>query len=132
MSRRFAPSRVTPSFSGSVPAMLKESGPTPPKPRPMPCTSNWLCSGATMPGSVRSSSSGLRPMIEMFSMASGVITPSRAPVSVRIISREAVTSTVSAWAPSSRTTSTPTVSFALTRTPRSSWVLKACMLTFSV
>ena len=71
-------------------------------------------------------------MIEMFSICSAVMTPSRAPVSVWIISRDPVTVTVSLWVPTSRRTSAPAVSFVLMRTPRASWVLNPLSSTLRV
>jgi hypothetical protein len=63
---------------------------------------------------MRSSSIGLRLMMERLSICSDVIVPSRAPVSVRMIARSAVTVTVSLCWPTSRATSRPRVSLALT------------------
>jgi len=59
-------------------------------------------------------------MIEMLSICPGVMTPSRAPVSVRIIARSAVTVTVSLWVPTSRPTSIATAALVLMRTPLAS------------
>ena len=101
----------------------------PPKPEPMPTVSNEAWSGATTPGRMRMSSVGLRPMIDMFSICSLVIRPSRAPVWVWITARSAVTSTVSPTVPISSLTSTPTVSFELTRRPLVSYVLKPASAT---
>ncbi|PYQ18605.1 MAG: hypothetical protein DMF79_14560 [Acidobacteria bacterium] len=86
--------------------------------------SSVLWSGATTPGRIRSSSMGLRLMIERFSIWSARMTPSRAPVSVWMISRPAVTSTVSVGRPTSRVTSSPLVSLGLMRTPLRSALLK--------
>jgi hypothetical protein len=61
----------------------------------LPTLSSELTSGMTEPGRMRSSSSGLRPTTERLSICSDVIRPSRAPVSVWIISRVAVTSILS-------------------------------------
>ena len=90
---------------------------------------SWV---VTTPGRMRSSSMGLRLMIERFSIWSDRMTPSRAPVSVWISSRAAVTSTVSVCAPTSRATSTPRVSLGLMRTPFCSTFLKPCISTRSV
>ena len=86
-------------------------------PPPLLTLSRSRASGATTPGRMRSSSMGLRLMIERLSIWSARMTPSRAPVSVWMISREAVTSTVSVCWPTWSVTSNPFVSLALIRMP---------------
>ena len=71
-------------------------------------------------------------MIEMFSICSCEMTPSRAPVWVWIISRVPVTVTVSVWVPTSRRTSTAAVSFVLMRTALASWLLNPLSSTLRV
>ncbi len=105
-SARREPSRVTTVFDPRMPLTAYWASwlvlDTPVR---LPTLSSELTSGMTEPGRMRSSSSGLRPTIERLSICSAVSRPSRAPVSVWIISRVAVTSILSVWAPTSRTTS---------------------------